>query len=226
MTRDRLELLTYFRFQTGSTLRVIRRSIVFACLFVISLVQAHAAPSISSISPTLAPIRGLLVINGSGFGATQGSSTVKINGVVVAPGYIGLWSGTRIGLTLPAGTTTGNVIVTVSGVSSNSVFSSGKLQLLTALTGTGGLETIVGDGKAEITGGLEHPGIVPVYGAGTHGDGRPFYAMRFIRGDSLKDAIAQFHGRSREPSGTWGREVPLGSRDLPVVRPSSRTRPR
>ncbi len=33
------------------------------------------------------------------------------------------------------------------------VFSSGKLQLTTALTGTGGLETIVGDGKAEITGG-------------------------------------------------------------------------
>ena len=35
--------------------------------------------------------------------------------------------------------------------------------------------------EAEITGGLEHPGIVPVYGLGTYGDGRPFYAMRFIR---------------------------------------------
>jgi eukaryotic-like serine/threonine-protein kinase len=47
--------------------------------------------------------------------------------------------------------------------------------------------------EAEITGGLEHPGIVPVYGLGHHGDGRPFYAMRFIRGDSLKHAIAVFH---------------------------------
>ena len=37
--------------------------------------------------------------------------------------------------------------------------------------------------EAEITGGLEHPGIVPVYGLGTYGDGRPYYAMRFIRGD-------------------------------------------
>jgi serine/threonine-protein kinase len=46
--------------------------------------------------------------------------------------------------------------------------------------------------EAEITGGLEHPGIVPVYGLGTHGDGRPYYAMRFIRGDSLKDAITAF----------------------------------
>src|SRR6202008_4087732 len=47
--------------------------------------------------------------------------------------------------------------------------------------------------EAEITGGLEHPGIVPVYGLGTYADGRPFYAMRFIRGDSLKSAIAAFH---------------------------------
>jgi serine/threonine-protein kinase len=47
--------------------------------------------------------------------------------------------------------------------------------------------------EAEVTGGLEHPGIVPVYGLGTYDDGRPYYAMRFIRGDSLKDAIARFH---------------------------------
>ncbi len=47
--------------------------------------------------------------------------------------------------------------------------------------------------EAEITGGLEHPGIVPVYGLGTYGDGRPYYAMRFIRGDSLKEAIESFH---------------------------------
>jgi serine/threonine protein kinase len=47
--------------------------------------------------------------------------------------------------------------------------------------------------EAEITGGLEHPGIVPVYGLGQYADGRPFYAMRFVRGDSLKDAIARFH---------------------------------
>jgi eukaryotic-like serine/threonine-protein kinase len=47
--------------------------------------------------------------------------------------------------------------------------------------------------EAEITGGLEHPGIVPVYGMGQYGDGRPFYAMRFIRGDSLKVAVDCFH---------------------------------
>src|SRR5262249_43238040 len=47
--------------------------------------------------------------------------------------------------------------------------------------------------EAEITGGLEHPGIVPVYSLGTYMDGRPYYAMRFIRGDSLKEAIERFH---------------------------------
>jgi eukaryotic-like serine/threonine-protein kinase len=47
--------------------------------------------------------------------------------------------------------------------------------------------------EAEINGNLEHPGIVPVYGLGTYPDGRPFYAMRFIEGDSLKEAIEQLH---------------------------------
>jgi serine/threonine protein kinase len=47
--------------------------------------------------------------------------------------------------------------------------------------------------EAEITGGLEHPGVVPVYGLGTYGDGRPFYAMRFIQGETLQDAIREFH---------------------------------
>jgi eukaryotic-like serine/threonine-protein kinase len=48
--------------------------------------------------------------------------------------------------------------------------------------------------EAEITGALEHPGIVPVYGMGTYGSGRPYYAMRFIKGESLKEAIEHFHG--------------------------------
>jgi serine/threonine-protein kinase len=61
--------------------------------------------------------------------------------------------------------------------------------------------------EAEITGGLEHPGIVPVYGLGAYPDGRPYYAMRFIRGDSLKEAIDDFH-RAERP----GRD--LGERAL------------
>ncbi len=46
--------------------------------------------------------------------------------------------------------------------------------------------------EAEITGGLEHPGIVPVYGLGAYDDGRPFYCMRFIKGSNLKSAIEEY----------------------------------
>ncbi|MCC9658194.1 protein kinase domain-containing protein [Rhodopirellula halodulae] len=43
--------------------------------------------------------------------------------------------------------------------------------------------------EAELTGRLEHPGIVPVYAMGTWKDGRPFYAMRFIEGKTLREVI-------------------------------------
>src|SRR5207302_3235612 len=55
-------------------------------------------------------------------------------------------------------------------------------------------------------GGLEHPGVVPVYGLGQYADGRPFYAMRFIKGDSLKDTIERFH-KSAAPWGTGERAL-------------------
>jgi serine/threonine-protein kinase len=62
--------------------------------------------------------------------------------------------------------------------------------------------------EAEITGGLEHPGIVPVYGLGTYAGGRPFYAMRFVKGDSLKEAIEAFH---------------RGADSIPAVAPTGRS---
>src|SRR5262249_32409121 len=66
--------------------------------------------------------------------------------------------------------------------------------------------------EAEITGRLEHPGIVPVYGMGQYADGRPFYAMRFVRGDSLKEAIARFHQSAGQGRGPGARTLEL--RDL------------
>ena len=53
--------------------------------------------------------------------------------------------------------------------------------------------------EAEITGGLEHPGIVPVYGLGHYDNGRPFYAMRLVKGESLRTAITQFHEADQDP---------------------------
>jgi tRNA A-37 threonylcarbamoyl transferase component Bud32 len=47
--------------------------------------------------------------------------------------------------------------------------------------------------EAEITARLEHPGIVPVHDLIDGGDGRPGYAMRFIQGETLADAIERYH---------------------------------
>jgi len=68
--------------------------------------------------------------------------------------------------------------------------------------------------EAEVTGGLEHPGIVPVYGLGHYADGRPFYAMRFIKGQSLQDAVTDFYQQaaSKPPSERY--ENNLAFRDL------------
>jgi WD40 repeat protein/serine/threonine protein kinase len=57
--------------------------------------------------------------------------------------------------------------------------------------------------EAEVTGRLEHPGIVPVYGLGYDEQGHPYYAMRFVRGITLEEAIDRFHRadapRDRDP---------------------------
>src|SRR5207248_4945130 len=52
----------------------------------------------------------------------------------------------------------------------------------------------------EITARLQHPGIVPVYGLAADADGYPAYAMRFVEGEPLHDALRRFHrGAGRAP---------------------------
>lgn len=43
--------------------------------------------------------------------------------------------------------------------------------------------------EAVLTACLQHPGIVPVYSAGKASDGRPFFSMRRIEGETLEEAI-------------------------------------
>src|SRR5688500_7243157 len=47
--------------------------------------------------------------------------------------------------------------------------------------------------EAEITGQLEHPGIIPIYALGQDEHARPYYAMKFVEGRTLDAAIAEYH---------------------------------
>jgi serine/threonine-protein kinase len=55
--------------------------------------------------------------------------------------------------------------------------------------------------EAEVTGRLEHPGVVPLYGVGEADGNRPFYAMRFVDGSTLDEAIRRYFELKRERPG-------------------------
>ena len=78
----------------------------------------YQVPNITSLSASSTTIGALLVITGTNFGATQGSSTVTFSGVAGLPTS---WSASSIAVPVPVGATTGNVVVTVNGLSSNAV---------------------------------------------------------------------------------------------------------
>lgn len=53
--------------------------------------------------------------------------------------------------------------------------------------------------EAQITSRLDHPGIVPVYGVGTAEDGRVFYVMRYVQGETLDAAIERVFAEPNPP---------------------------
>jgi hypothetical protein len=73
-------------------------------------------PSITALSPNAGPVGTSVIITGTNFGATQGGSTVTLNGVLLSPTN---WSGTSITAVLPLNATTGNIMVTADDLASN-----------------------------------------------------------------------------------------------------------
>ncbi len=47
--------------------------------------------------------------------------------------------------------------------------------------------------EAEITAGLEHPGVVPVYGRKFGRSGNPYFTMRCVRGETFADVSDKYH---------------------------------
>jgi uncharacterized Zn-binding protein involved in type VI secretion len=74
------------------------------------------SPQISGINPNYGAPAAPITITGINFGATQGNGVVTVGG---APSYVASWSNTAISILVPSRATTGNIVVTVAGVSSN-----------------------------------------------------------------------------------------------------------
>lgn len=75
-------------------------------------------PAITSLTPAAGSTGQSVVIGGANFGTAQGSSTVRFNGTAAA---VSTWSATSIATTVPAGASSGPVVVTVNGQASNGV---------------------------------------------------------------------------------------------------------
>ena len=94
-------------------------------------------PSITSLTPTSAAVGASVTIKGANFGTSQGTSTVTFNGTAGTPTT---WANTSIKVPVPAGATTGYVVVTVNGVPSNGVsfIVPGTTATITTLSPTSG----------------------------------------------------------------------------------------
>lgn len=89
--------------------------LAFSLLLLCSRVQAQA--TITSISPTSGPVGIPVTITGTGFGASQGSSAVSLNGTNAVAAS---WSDTTIVAIVPTGASSGTFTVTVNGQPANS----------------------------------------------------------------------------------------------------------
>jgi RHS repeat-associated protein len=105
-------------------------------------------PVITSISPTSGTIGTQVTIIGTGFGATQGTSTVTFYGVTATS--ITSWSDTQIVAAVPMNALTGPVQVTEGGVKSNTLTYTVPPPQITSISptagGVGTQVTITGSG--------------------------------------------------------------------------------
>jgi regulation of enolase protein 1 (concanavalin A-like superfamily) len=72
---------------------------------------ASPTPAITGVSATTGSVGSQIVVSGSGFGASQGSSAALLQGVAAT---INSWSDTSITITIPSGATSGDLVVSVA----------------------------------------------------------------------------------------------------------------
>ena len=80
--------------------------------------NSAGSPLVGTVTPNTGSAGDTVTITGSGFGTQQGSSSVTFNGVTA---QVQSWSNTNIVATVPQGTTSGPLVVTVNGTPTASV---------------------------------------------------------------------------------------------------------
>ncbi|MGB2633673.1 MAG: IPT/TIG domain-containing protein [Candidatus Acidiferrum sp.] len=143
----------------GCVARILLAASLFVACFLWAS-SAKAAPVIQLMTPQSGPVGTLVVIVGSGFGASQGTSTVTFNGTPVT--WVS-WSATSLEVQVPAGASSGNVVVTVSGKASNAdSFTVTQSPVITGLSPTSGAvgATIAISGSNFTAGGTQSPQVV------------------------------------------------------------------
>lgn len=111
----------------------------------LNVIAPSPVPAISGLSASSVPVGGTLTINGSGFGAA-GTGVVSVRGVTVPAANVQSWTTTSIQLTVPAGLSSGNLVVLVNRYPSNRV-------ALTVSGGGGGGSTGSLAGRVQSTSG-------------------------------------------------------------------------
>ncbi len=165
---------------------------------------AIPAPVITSISATTGSIGSQVTITGANFGSTQGGSAVLLNGSAVT---INTWSGTAITFTIPAGATSGPLLVSMapSMNDSNAIYFTVEAQPLPS----GWLDQDVGSvsvaGSASYSGGT-----FTVKGGGTLGGGTAdgfHFVYQSLSGDgSIVARVVSLQGVTSPTAGVMIRE--------------------
>jgi YD repeat-containing protein len=94
-------------------------------------------PTVTSAYPGSGQVGTSVTVWGSNFGATQGTSTLTFHGTTAT---VSTWTDTRIDASVPAGATTGDVVVVVANQTSNGV----SFNVLTAGTMSGTITRATG----------------------------------------------------------------------------------
>ncbi len=63
--------------------------------------------------------------------------------------------------------------------------------------------------EVQVIAQLDHPGIIPIYDFGVNDQGKPFYTMPLVRGQSLRDILGALRGASPAAVQAWPLEALL-----------------